>query len=170
MIGAKSAPYLLVDLLPLNPYCRSSKSTLQACSPFVVMLESTCLSRQTPDRSGRRGSNINVASLLSFQGRVTVPAYAVSKGGVAQLTKALSNERASKGVAVNAIAPGYVNTDMNKALTGDNGRANSILSRIPAGRWGQADDFKGPVLFLASGASSYVSGEMLVVDRGWMGR
>lgn len=126
--------------------------------------------QQTPRPSGKRGSIINVASLLSFQGGITVPAYAASKGGVAQLTKALSNEWANKGISVNAIAPGYVATEMNTALIDDETRAASILSRIPAGRWGKPDDFKGPVVFLASEASLYVSGEILVVDGGWMGR
>ncbi|CAK7221838.1 hypothetical protein SBRCBS47491_004665 [Sporothrix bragantina] len=118
----------------------------------------------------RRGAIINVASLLSFQGGITVPAYAASKGGVAQLTKALSNEWAGKGITVNAIAPGYIATDMNTALIDDEARAASILARIPAGRWGLPDDFKGAVIFLASRASAYVSGEILTVDGGWMGR
>ncbi|KAK6364987.1 hypothetical protein LTS17_011683 [Exophiala oligosperma] len=117
-----------------------------------------------------RGSVINVASLASFQGAFTVPAYASAKGGVAQLTKALSNEWASKGVNVNAIAPGYVDTDMNEALMKDETRKRQILERIPAGRWGTPEDFKGVVVFLASRASSYVSGEIVVVDGGWMGR
>ena len=125
---------------------------------------------QEPNTAGKRGSIINVASLLSFQGGITVPAYAASKGGVAQLTKALSNEWAGKGISVNAIAPGYVSTEMNTALMEDADRATSILARIPAGRWGRPEDFRGPVLFLASGASAYVSGEMLVVDGGWLGR
>ena len=104
------------------------------------------------------------------RGGFTVPAYAASKGGVSQLTKALSNEWAGKGVAVNAIAPGYVATEMNTALMEDENRAKSILARIPAGRWGTPEDYKGPVLFLASAASQYISGECLVVDGGWMGR
>ena len=108
--------------------------------------------------------------VLSFQGGFTVPAYAASKGGVAQLTKALSNEWASKGVNVNAIAPGYIATEMNTALINDQNRAKSILERIPAGRWGNPDDFKGVVVWLASRASSYVSGEVVTVDGGWMGR
>lgn len=120
--------------------------------------------------TGRKGSIINVASLLSFQGGITVPAYAASKGGVAQLTKALSNEWAGKGIAVNAIAPGYIATDMNTALIEDKERATSILARIPAGRWGSPDDFKGSVVFLASRAAGYVSGEILTIDGGWMGR
>jgi len=123
-----------------------------------------------PDQFGQRGSIINIASLLSFQGGITVPAYAASKGGIAQLTKALSNEWAGKGINVNAIAPGYIATDMNEALIADEKRAESILSRIPAGRWGRPDDFNGAVVFLASRASAYVSGEVLTVDGGWMGR
>ncbi|KAL3471412.1 hypothetical protein BJX99DRAFT_266729 [Aspergillus californicus] len=125
---------------------------------------------RTPDASGHRGSIINVASLVSFQGGLTVPAYAAAKGGVAQLTKALSNEWASKGLNVNAIAPGYIATDMNEALLKDEARAASILARIPAGRWGSPEDFKGATIFLASKASLYVSGEILTVDGGWMGR
>jgi 2-deoxy-D-gluconate 3-dehydrogenase len=117
-----------------------------------------------------RGSIINLASLLSFQGGLTVPAYAASKGGIAQLTKALSNEWAGKGVRVNAIAPGYIDTDMNEALIADEERAKSIMQRIPAGRWGKPEDFKGVVVWLASRASGYVSGEVVVVDGGWMGR
>ncbi len=118
----------------------------------------------------RRGTIINIASLLSFQGGLTVPAYAASKGGLLQLTKALSNEWAGKGVTVNAIAPGYVDTEMNTALINDEERAKGILERIPMGRWGVPEDFRGPVVFLASRASEYVSGECLVVDGGWMGR
>ena len=106
----------------------------------------------------------------SGRGGFTVPAYAASKGGVSQLTKALSNEWAGKGISVNAIAPGYVATEMNAALMEDENRAKSILERIPVGRWGTPEDFKGPVVFLASAASQYVSGECLVVDGGWMGR
>jgi 2-deoxy-D-gluconate 3-dehydrogenase len=118
----------------------------------------------------RRGAIINIASLLTFQGGITVPAYAASKGGVGQLTKALSNEWAAKGISVNAIAPGYIATDMNEALIKDEGRAKSILERIPAGRWGAPEDFKGAIVFLASAASAYVSGEVVTVDGGWMGR
>ncbi|KAF2405018.1 NAD(P)-binding protein [Trichodelitschia bisporula] len=127
------------------------------------------LSRE-PDRGGRRGTIINVASLLSFQGGITVPAYAASKGGVAQLTKALSNEWAGRGITVNAIAPGYIATDMNEALLADEERAKSILARIPAGRWGDPEDFKGVVVWLASRASGYVTGEVVTVDGGWMAR
>ncbi|KAL4806630.1 hypothetical protein BDV18DRAFT_152083 [Aspergillus unguis] len=123
-----------------------------------------------PNASGQRGAIINVASLVSFQGGLTVPAYAAAKGGVAQLTKALSNEWAAKGINVNAIAPGYIATDMNEALIKDEDRAASILARIPAGRWGSPDDFRGPVVYLASRAAAYVSGEVHTVDGGWMGR
>ncbi|OBT82345.1 hypothetical protein VE02_08803 [Pseudogymnoascus sp. 03VT05] len=117
-----------------------------------------------------RGNIINIASLLSFQGGLTVPAYAAAKGGVAQLTKALSNEWAGKGVNVNAIAPGYIATEMNDALIADEARAASILARIPAGRWGRAEDFGGVVVWLAGGGSAYVTGEIVTVDGGWMGR
>lgn len=117
-----------------------------------------------------QGKIIFTASLLSFQGGVTVPAYTSSKHGVAGLTKALANEWASKGIQVNAIAPGYINTDNTEALRNDPVRSKAILERIPAGRWGTVDDFKGPVVFLASSASDYVNGEILTVDGGWMGR
>ncbi|KAK5454236.1 hypothetical protein LTS15_006236 [Exophiala xenobiotica] len=123
-----------------------------------------------PRPQPHRGSIINVASLVSFQGGLTVPAYASAKGGIAQLTKALSNEWAGHGINVNAIAPGYVRTDMNEALINNETRARQILERIPAGRWGEPEDFKGPVVWLASRASGYVSGEIVVVDGGWMGR
>jgi 2-deoxy-D-gluconate 3-dehydrogenase len=117
-----------------------------------------------------RGKIIFTASLLTFQGGITVPGYAAAKGAVGQLTKALANEWASKGVQVNAIAPGYIRTDNTTALQQDPVRAPAILARIPAGRWGEPDDFKGAIVFLASAASDYVNGEILVVDGGWMGR
>ncbi|MHA8065570.1 2-dehydro-3-deoxy-D-gluconate 5-dehydrogenase KduD [Aquirufa sp. ROCK2-A2] len=116
------------------------------------------------------GKIIFTASLLSFQGGINVPGYAASKGGIARLTMALANEWASKGINVNAIAPGYISTDNTEALRNDADRSASILARIPAGRWGQPDDFKGPVVFLASAASNYVNGTILTVDGGWMGR
>jgi len=117
-----------------------------------------------------RGKIINVASLLSFQGGINVPAYAASKGAVAQFTKTLSNEWAGKGVNVNAIAPGYMATEMNTALMEDPVRHEQILQRIPAGRWGTPEDMVGAVVFLASGASDYINGEIITVDGGWMGR
>jgi 2-deoxy-D-gluconate 3-dehydrogenase len=116
------------------------------------------------------GKIVNVASLLSFQGGVTVPAYAASKGGVAQLTKALANEWAPGGVNVNAIAPGYMRTDNTAALQRDETRSRQILERIPAGRWGEPQDLAGAAVFLSSPASDYVNGHVLVVDGGWMGR
>ncbi len=118
----------------------------------------------------KTGKIINVASLLSFQGGITVPAYAASKGAVAQLTKALSNEWAKYHVNVNAIVPGYIATDMNTALLQDETRNAQILDRIPAGRWGAAEDFMGTVIYLASDASNYVHGHLLAVDGGWLGR
>ncbi|GAA5813813.1 hypothetical protein MFLAVUS_007300 [Mucor flavus] len=120
--------------------------------------------------SQKSGKIINIASLLSFQGGINVPAYAAAKGGLALLTKALSNEWSKFNVNVNAIAPGYIATDMNIALTENEAVSEDIRKRIPAGRWGTPDDFKGPVVFLASGASDYIDGEILVVDGGWMGR
>lgn len=116
------------------------------------------------------GKIIFTASLLSFQGGIRVPGYAASKGGIAQLTKALANEWASRGINVNAIAPGYMATDNTAALRADPERSRQILERIPAGRWGHPNDIKGPLIFLASDASAYVHGEVLTVDGGWMGR
>ncbi|MEO6391604.1 MAG: 2-dehydro-3-deoxy-D-gluconate 5-dehydrogenase KduD [Pyrinomonadaceae bacterium] len=118
----------------------------------------------------RGGKIVNIASLLSFQGGMTVPAYAASKGGVAQLTKALANEWAAQGVNVNAIAPGYMRTDNTTALQNDETRNRQILERIPAARWGEADDLAGAAVFLSSPASDYMHGHILVVDGGWMGR
>jgi 2-dehydro-3-deoxy-D-gluconate 5-dehydrogenase len=117
-----------------------------------------------------RGKIIFTASLLTFQGGINVPGYAAAKGGIGQLTKELANEWAGKGIQVNAIAPGYVNTDNTEALRNDAQRAKAILERIPMGRWGEPDDFKGAVVFLASDASNYVTGTILTVDGGWMGR
>ena len=130
------------------------------------------LSREFGAGMLERGSGkiIFTASLLSFQGGITVPGYAASKGAIGQLTMALSNEWAARGVQVNAIAPGYVRTDNTQALQDDADRSAAILSRIPAGRWGHPEDFKGPVVFLASAASNYVTGTIITVDGGWMGR
>jgi 2-deoxy-D-gluconate 3-dehydrogenase len=134
-------------------------------APFV-------LAREVGRRMVERGSGkiVFVASLLSFQGGITVPGYAASKGGIAQLTKALANEWAGKGVNVNAIAPGYIATDNNEALRSDETRSRQILERIPAGRWGRPDDLAGAFLFLASSASDYVHGAVLPVDGGWLAR
>ena len=116
------------------------------------------------------GKIVFTASLLSFQGGITVPGYAAAKGGIATLTMALSNEWASKGVNVNAIAPGYIATDNTEALRSDSVRSEQILARIPQGRWGQPDDLKGACVFLCSEAANYVNGAILTVDGGWMGR
>ena len=116
------------------------------------------------------GKVIFTASLLTFQGGITVPGYAASKGGIGSLVKAFANEWASHGVNVNAIAPGYIDTDNTEALRADPVRSQQILARIPAGRWGKTDDFKGPAVFLASAAAAYVHGTTLLVDGGWMGR
>ena len=116
------------------------------------------------------GKIINVASMLSFQGGINVPGYTASKHAVAGLTKALANEWASKGVQVNAIAPGYMATDNTEALRNDPVRSKQILERIPAGRWGLDADLVGPAIFLASGASDYMNGHVLCVDGGWMNR
>jgi len=118
----------------------------------------------------RRGKIINFCSLLTFQGGLTVPAYAAAKGALGQLTKALSNEWSKDNVQVNGIVPGYIATDMNEKLLQDPVRLRQISERIPAGRWGEPKDFAGPIVFLASKASQYVCGELLVVDGGWMGR
>ena len=117
-----------------------------------------------------RGKIVNIASLLSFQGGVFVPAYAAAKSGVAGITKALANEWASKGINVNAIAPGYMTTDNTAALRQDPERNRQILERIPAGRWGEPRDLAGAALFLCSSASDYVHGHILVVDGGWLAR
>jgi 2-deoxy-D-gluconate 3-dehydrogenase len=119
---------------------------------------------------GSGGKIINIASLLAFQGGITVPAYAASKGAVAQLTKALANEWAVQGVNVNAIAPGYMRTDNTSALQRDEVRNRQIIGRIPAGRWGEPDDICGAAVFLASAASDYIHGHVLLVDGGWMAR
>jgi 2-dehydro-3-deoxy-D-gluconate 5-dehydrogenase len=134
-------------------------------SPFV-------LARELGRRMVAQGSGkiVFVASMLSFQGGVTVPSYAASKGGIAQLTKALANEWAARGVNVNAVAPGYIATDNTQALRQDDTRSRQILERIPAGRWGEPVDVAGAFVFLASAASDYVHGIVLPVDGGWLAR
>lgn len=116
------------------------------------------------------GKVIFTASLLTFQGGITVPGYAASKGGIGQLTMAFANEWGSKGINVNAIAPGYIRTDNTQALQDNKERHDSILERIPAGRWGETQDFAGPIVFLASDAANYLHGTIVTVDGGWMGR
>lgn len=119
---------------------------------------------------GKAGKIVNIASVLSFQGGILVPAYAAAKGGVAQLTRAFSNEWAAKGINVNAIAPGYMATDNTTALRSDPARSRQILDRIPAGRWGEPREIAGAAVFLCSAASDYVHGHVLVVDGGWLAR
>lgn len=139
--------------------------SLNLDAPFI-------LAREIGKKMIAKGSGkiIFTCSLLSFQGGITVPGYAASKGALSSLVKALANEWASKGVNVNGIAPGYIATDNTEALRNDPERSASIMSRIPAGRWGEPEDFKGPAVFLASEAAAYVNGTILVVDGGWMGR
>ncbi len=130
------------------------------------------LTREFGKEMVARGSGkiVFTASLLTFQGGITVPGYAASKGAIGQMTMAFANEWASKGVNVNAIAPGYISTDNTEALRNDAVRSEQILARIPAGRWGQADDFAGPAVFLCSDAAAYMHGSIMLVDGGWMGR
>ena len=134
-------------------------------TPFILARE---LGKEMVSRGN--GKIVFTCSLLSFQGGINVPGYAASKGALASLVKALANEWAGKGVNVNGIAPGYISTDNTEALRKDELRSKSILERIPAGRWGEPGDFKGPVVFLCSDAAAYVHGTILTVDGGWMGR
>ncbi len=134
-------------------------------APFILARE---IGRDMVERGS--GKIIFTCSLLTFQGGINVPSYAASKGALGSLIKALANEWAAKGVNVNGVAPGYIATDNTEALRADPVRSKSILDRIPAGRWGDPEDFKGAVVFLASEASSYVNGTILTVDGGWMGR
>jgi 2-dehydro-3-deoxy-D-gluconate 5-dehydrogenase len=134
-------------------------------APFILARE---FGKEMVERGS--GKIIFTCSLLTFQGGINVPGYAASKGALGSLIKALANEWASKGVNVNGIAPGYIATDNTEALRNDPVRSKSILERIPAGRWGEAEDFKGAVVFLASGAAQYVNGTIITVDGGWMGR
>lgn len=130
------------------------------------------LTREIGKEMVARGSGkiVFTASLLTFQGGITVPGYAASKGAIGQLTMAFANEWAGKGVNVNAIAPGYISTDNTEALRNDPDRSSSILARIPAGRWGEPEDFAGPTVFLCSDAAAYMHGTIMLVDGGWMGR
>lgn len=153
---------------PATAYSEEDWATVIEVNLSSVFRLSQLAGRHMIERG--RGKILNIASLLSFQGGITVPAYAASKGGVAQLTKALANEWAAKGVNVNAIAPGYMRTDNTKALQQDETRNRQILERVPAGRWGEPSDLAGAAVFLCSAASAYVNGHVLVVDGGWMGR
>ena len=134
-------------------------------APFILTRE---IGKEMVDRG--QGKIIFTCSLLTFQGGINVPGYAASKGALGSLIKAFANEWAGKGVNVNGVAPGYISTDNTEALRSDAERSKSILDRIPAGRWGEPEDFKGPVIFLCSRASEYVHGTIVMVDGGWMGR
>ncbi len=134
-------------------------------APFLIARE---IGRSMLERGS--GKIIFTASLMSFQGGYTIPGYTASKGGIGQLTMAIANEWAVRGVCVNAIAPGYIATELTEALRNDPVRSRQIMERIPAGRWGRPEDFKGPVVFLASSAADYLSGHILAVDGGWLGR
>ncbi len=149
-------------------YAEDDWDTLLAVNLSAVFRLSQLAGRHMLERGS--GKIVNIASLLSFQGGVRVPAYSASKGGVAQLTKALANEWASRGVNVNAIAPGYIATANTLDLRNDQQRSRQILERIPAGRWGEASDIAGAAAFLCSEAASYIHGHVLVVDGGWLAR
>jgi 2-dehydro-3-deoxy-D-gluconate 5-dehydrogenase len=154
---------------PATEYSMEFWNELIAVNLTAVFQLSQLAARHMLER-GTGGKILNIASLLSFQGGILVPAYAAAKGGVAQLTKALANEWATKRINVNAIAPGYMATDNTTALRNDPVRSRQILDRIPAGRWGEPSDIAGAAIFLCSSASDYVHGHVLAVDGGWLGR
>jgi 2-deoxy-D-gluconate 3-dehydrogenase len=154
---------------PAAEYSAEFWDELIAVNLTAVFHLSQLAARRMIER-GAGGKIVNIASLLSFQGGILVPAYAAAKGGVAQLTKALSNEWAAKGINVNAIAPGYMATDNTTALRNDSVRSRQIMDRIPAGRWGEPGDIAGAAVFLCSSASDYVHGHILAVDGGWLAR
>ncbi|WP_298715529.1 SDR family oxidoreductase [Chitinophaga sp.] len=177
-IAAVQQDFPVIDILVNNAGTIMRKPAVEHPDEFwdeVIAINQTAqfiLTREIGRKMVERGSGkvIFTASLLTFQGGINVPGYAASKGAVGQLTKAFANEWAGRGVNVNAIAPGYISTDNTAALRADEQRSQGILDRIPAGRWGEPEDFKGPVVFLASGASSYMHGTVMTVDGGWMGR
>jgi 2-deoxy-D-gluconate 3-dehydrogenase len=199
LMGRKAIT-IVADLMSINPIQSIVDETIRTFGKVDVLINNAGIIRRTPaidfsekdwddvmainsktvfffcqaaarDMMKRKyGKIINVASLLAFQGGILVPSYAASKGAVAQITKALANEWAQHGISINAIAPGYMATNNTKALREDPVRSKTILDRIPAGRWGVSDDLKGPALFLASQASDYMNGHVLVVDGGWMAR
>src|ERR1700730_8337512 len=159
----------MIRRAPAAEYSAAFWDELIAVNLTAVFHLSQLAGRHMLER-GTGGKILNIASLLSFQGGILVPAYAAAKGGVAQLTKALANEWAAKGINVNAIAPGYMATDNTTALRNDPVRSRQILDRIPAARWGEPDDIAGAAIFLCSSASDYVHGHVLVVDGGWLAR
>jgi 2-deoxy-D-gluconate 3-dehydrogenase len=154
---------------PATEYSEEDWATVIEVNLSSVFRLSQCAGKHMIER-GQGGKIVNIASLLSFQGGITVPAYAASKGGVAQLTKALANEWAKHRINVNAIAPGYMRTTNTAALQADEVRNRQILERIPAGRWGEPKDVAGAAVFLSAPTSDYVNGHLLVVDGGWLGR
>jgi 2-deoxy-D-gluconate 3-dehydrogenase len=158
----------MIRRAPATDYSEEDWSAVIEVNLSSVFRMAQLAGRHMIERGG--GKILNIASLLSFQGGITVPAYAASKGGVAQLTKALANEWAAKNINVNAIAPGYMRTDNTRALQRDETRNRQILERIPAGRWGEPEDLVGAAVFLCSAASDYINGHVLLVDGGWMGR
>ncbi len=149
---------------PFEEWQKVIQVNLNAVFQLSQLVGRSLIARSSP------GKIVNIASLLSFQGGIRVPAYAASKGGVAQLTKALANEWASRGIQVNAIAPGYIATDNTTALRNDETRNRQILERIPAGRWGNPSDIAASAVFLASPAADYITGAILNVDGGWLAR
>ncbi len=159
----------MIRRAPAAEYPLSDWGALVAVHLTAVFRLSQLAARHMLQRGGG-GKILNLASVLSFQGGVLVPAYAAAKGGVAQLTKALANEWAAKGINVNAIAPGYMATDNTEALRKDPQRSRQLLERIPANRWGDPVDLAGAAVYLCSAASDYVHGHLLVVDGGWMAR
>lgn len=158
----------MIRRAPAVDYSEEDWSTVLEVNLSSVFRLSQAAGRQMIEQGG--GKIVNIASLLSFQGGITVPAYTASKSGVAGLTKALANEWAKFNVNVNAIAPGYMRTNNTASLRADETRNRQILERIPAGRWGEPEDLAGAAVFLSSAASDYLQGHVLVVDGGWMAR
>lgn len=179
LVGKTIADFGSIDILinnagtirraPAAEYPGEFWDELIAVNLTAVFQLSQLAARHMLER-GTGGKIVNIASLLSFQGGILVPAYAAAKGGVAQLTKALANEWAAKGINVNAIAPGYMATDNTEALRNDAVRSKQIVDRIPAARWGVPEDLAGAAIFLCSAASDYVHGHVLAVDGGWLAR
>ncbi|HKI25272.1 MAG TPA: 2-dehydro-3-deoxy-D-gluconate 5-dehydrogenase KduD [Candidatus Sulfotelmatobacter sp.] len=159
----------IIRRAPAVDYSLEDWNEIIAVNLTAVFRLSQLAARHMMER-GKGGKIVNIASLLSFQGGILVPAYAAAKAGVAQLTRAMANEWAIHNINVNAIAPGYMVTDNTAALRSDATRSRQILERIPAGRWGNPEDLAGAAIFLSSAASDYVHGHVLAVDGGWLGR
>ena len=177
-IGKLKADYPVIDILVNNAGTILRKPAVDHPDEYwdkVIEVNQSAqfvLTRELGREMVARGEGkiVFTASLLTFQGGITVPGYAASKGAIGQMTMAFANEWAGNGVNVNAIAPGYISTDNTEALRNDPKRSESILSRIPANRWGDPEDFAGPIVFLCSDAAAYMHGSILLVDGGWMGR